>query len=117
MDSLKPVHDIHLLKGTFDELVANASNYSKEDFYDIELTNQERIPDVLNKLREYYPKIISLHRTHQAQTLKLNLSKKRAQEAPLDLLSNFYSQTMGNEMTPEQKKWAEKTLTEITKED
>ncbi len=112
---LSPVHDIHLLKGSFAELATKPEEALREDFYDIELTDQERIPDVLNKLREYYPKIVSLHRTHQAKQVQLNLSKKRAQESPLDLLADFYSQTMGNDLTDRQKKWAEKALTQIMK--
>lgn len=112
---LSPVHDIHLLKGSFAELATKPEEALREDFYDIELTDQERIPDVLNKLREYYPKIVSLHRTHQAKQVQLNLSKKRAQESPLDLLADFYSQTMGNNLTDRQKKWAEKALTQIMK--
>ena len=112
---LSTVHDIHLLKGSFAELATKPEEALREDFYDIELTDQERIPDVLNKLREYYPKIVSLHRTHQAKQVQLNLSKKRAQESPLDLLADFYSQTMGNDLTDRQKKWAEKALTQIMK--
>ena len=112
---LSTVHDIHLLKGSFAELATKPEEALREDFYDIELTDQERIPDVLNKLREYYPKIVSLHRTHQAKQVQLNLSKKRAQESPLDLLTDFYSQTMGNDLTDRQKKWAEKALTQIMK--
>lgn len=112
---LKPVHDIHLLKGKFADLIKDASNYSAEDFYDIELTNKERIPDVLNKLREYYPKIVSLHRTHQAHQARLNFDKKRVQESPLDLLAEFYSQTLGSEMTKKQRAWAEKALTKVMK--
>ena len=112
---LSPVHDIHLLKGSFAELATKPAEVLRDDFYDIELTDQERIPDVLNKLREYYPKIVSLHRTHQAKQVQLNLSKKRAQESPLDLLGDFYAQTMGNNLTGRQKKWAEKALTQIMK--
>ena len=112
---LSTVHDIHLLKGSFAELATKPEEALREDFYDIELTDQERIPDVLNKLREYYPKIVSLHRTHQGKQVQLNLSKKRAQESPLDLLTDFYSQTMGNDLTDRQKKWAEKALTQIMK--
>lgn len=112
---LSPVHDIHLLKGSFAELATKPDAALRDDFYDIELSDQERIPDVLNKLREYYPKIVSLHRTHQAKQVQLNLSKKRAQESPIDLLTAFYSQTMGNDLTDRQKEWAEKALTQIMK--
>lgn len=114
---LQPVHDIHLLKGAFADLIASAHQYSPADFYDIELTDQERIPDVLNKLREYFPKIVSLHRTHQAQQAQLNLNRKRVQESPMDLLADFYTQTMGNELTNRQKKWATEALAAVMKEE
>lgn len=107
---LPPVHDIHLLKGTFADLVDQHSDYPHDDFYDIELADQERIPDVLNRLREYYPRIVSLHRSHIAQTVDQVASKRRIKEDPLELLADFYQQTMGTALTPQQKKWARETL-------
>lgn len=114
---LEPLHDITLLKASFKELMANAKGYPATDFYDIELTDWERIPDVLNKLRTVFPKIVSLHRTHQAQQLALNPQKHRVTESPLDLLADFYSQTLGGKLSPAQYRWAEEALTEATKEE
>ena len=114
---LEPLHDITLLKASFKELMANAKGYPATDFYDIELTDRERIPDVLNKLRTVFPKIVSLHRTHQAQQLALNRQKHRVTESPLDLLADFYSQTLGGKLSPAQYRWAEEALTEATKEE
>lgn len=114
---LKPAHDIHLLKGSFAELTTTADDHARDDFYDIELTDHERIPDVLNKLREYYPRIVSLHREHQAQVVEQQASKKRAKESPLDLLTDFYQQTMGTTMSKEQQEWAAQALADVKKED
>ncbi|WP_242363416.1 exonuclease SbcCD subunit D [Limosilactobacillus antri] len=114
---LQPVHDITLLKGSFRELVASAKGKPATDFYDIELTDRERIPDVLNKLRMVYPKIVSLHRTHQARQLALNRQKQRLAASPLDLLSDFYSQTTGSKLSSEQRRWAEEALIKTTKEE
>lgn len=114
---LTPVHDIHLLKGRFADLVQTAADHPQADFYDIELTDHERIFDVLNKLREYYPRIVSLHRAHQAQVITSSANKRRAKEAPLDLLADFYQQTMGDQLTADQQKWAKQALTAIKKED
>lgn len=111
--SLKPVHDIHRLTGSMDELIAMASDYPADDFYALELTNHERIPDVLNKLREYFPRIVSLQRTHQAHQLTATANKKRVQVSPLDLLKDFYAQTMGVDMSSRQEEWAVKTLGQI----
>lgn len=110
---LKPVHDIHLLKGSFAELAKDAAQQPTDDFYDIELTDQGRIPDVLNRLRAYYPKIVALHRTAFAQMTRNQANTKRAQAAPLDLLTDFYSETTGNQLSPTQLKVAKSTLSEI----
>lgn len=114
---LRPVHDITLLKGRFKDLLARAKDYPADNFYDIELTDQERIPDVLDRLRTAFPKIVSLHRAHQAQQLQLGSNRKRLTKSPLDLLTDFYSQTMGVGLNHEQRQWAEKTLLKIMKED
>lgn len=113
---LKPVHDIILLKDNFTKLVKTAANHDPADFYDIELTDHERIPDVLNRLREHYPKILSLHRTHQAKQLTTTLNQRRRHAAPLDLLADFYQQTMGDELSAQQRQWAQKSLEQIDKE-
>ncbi|MFQ9707085.1 MAG: exonuclease SbcCD subunit D [Limosilactobacillus pontis] len=115
---LAPVHGIHLLKGRFADLIADHDQHPKDDFYDIELTDHERIPDVLNKLREHYPKIVSLHRTHAARQIDTNHAKVRQKQSPTDLLADFYQQTMGIELTDTQRKWANDALMAVNnKED
>lgn len=114
---LRPVHDIHLLKGAFKELIKEAHQYPRDDFYDIELTDRERIPDVLNQLREYYPRIVSLHRTHQTRLVDQAADKKRIKASPIDLLTDFYNQTMGIKLNAAQLKRAKEALTAVEKED
>ncbi|MCH3922916.1 exonuclease SbcCD subunit D [Limosilactobacillus sp.] len=114
---LPPVHDIHLLKGSFADLVAAAGKHDPADFYDIELTDHERIPDVLSKLREHYPKIVSLHRTHQARQVETLVDQKRRRADPMDLLADFYQQTMGDDLSAQQRQWAQQSLEKISEED
>lgn len=114
---LKPVHDIVLLKGSFTDLIKTADQHDPTNFYDIELTDHERIPDVLNRLREHYPKIISLHRTHQAKQLTTTLDRRRRQLSPLTLLADFYHQIMGDELSAQQRRWAQQSLERVDKED
>ena len=63
---LEPLHDLVKLTGSFDELatVEYASHYQEDDFFVIELTDMAPIPDLMNKLRHYYPKIIALSRVN-----------------------------------------------------
>lgn len=114
---LQPVHDIHLLKGNFASLLTSKAEYPRDDFYDIELTDHQRIPDVLNKLRERYPRILSLHRTHQAHRANTQHLIQQRQQSPLDLLADFYQQTMGIAMNAQQKKWAADALTATNEEE
>ncbi|MGM9908068.1 exonuclease SbcCD subunit D [Limosilactobacillus sp.] len=114
---LRPAHDIHKIKGTFADLVANSPQQPRDDFYDVELTDHERIPDVLNKLRERYPKIVSLHRTHEARQIDFDHPQTRRQQSPTELLADFYQQTMGIDMTDQQAKWAANALTAIKGEE
>lgn len=112
---LSPVHDIHLLKGSFAELATKPEEALREDFYDIGIDRPRTNPRCVKQVTRILSEDCQPHRTHQAKQVQLNLSKKRAQESPLDLLADFYSQTMGNNLTDRQKKWAEKALTQIMK--
>ena len=114
---LAPAHDIHRLTGSFADLVANREQHPRDDFYDIELTEHERIPDVLNKLREHYPKIVSLHRTHAAKQVDPDHARARRKQSPIDLLADFYQQTMGIDLTATQRKWASDALSAVNDEE
>lgn len=114
---LTPVHDIHKLTGAFADLVATSTQHPQDDFYDIELTDHERIPDVLNKLREHYPKIVSLHRTHVAKQVDPGHARARRQQSPTDLLADFYQQTMGIELTDQQRQWANDALSTVNNDE
>lgn len=110
---LTPIHDIHCLKDSFANLVHDYAQYPRDDFYDVELTDLERIPDVMNKLREYYPRIVSLHRTHRVRAVQNSGSAKTRHRDPLEVLGAFFEQTMGTAMTSDQQRLAAETLAEI----
>ena len=115
---LKPVHDIHVLEDSMDTLTDEqfAKNYAKDDYYAIKLTDREIIPDVMNRLRQYYPQILSLSRKYGFSDPKRHQQSTKTQLSPDKLFEDFFQQTIGTEMSAEQEKIMRKTLEEVMKE-
>lgn len=114
---LKPVHDIHVLEQSMDTLTDPecAKQYPKNDYYAIKLTDRGIIPDAMDRLRQYYPNILSLSRKygfndpHHHQAVNVQLS-------PDQLFADFFRQTMGTNLNQEQSAVMRKTLEEVKKE-
>lgn len=118
---LEPLHDLVKLTGSFDELatVEYASHYQEDDFFVIELTDTAPIPDLMNKLRHYYPKIIALSRVNKAadQSDLAAPVQDLENKDPLALLSDFYHQVTGEELSDNQRQWAKDALLAAQKEE
>jgi DNA repair protein SbcD/Mre11 len=112
---LVPKHDLIKLTGSFDELanVETAANYDPGNFYVVELTDTVPIPDLMNRLRSYYPKVISLTRQRpdvSAEPMGVS-SQAIENKSPLELLGDFYaSATGGQKLSDDQLQWAKTTL-------
>lgn len=116
--TIPPVHDIHILEESMQILTSDdfASQYPKDDYYAIRLTDRQIIPDVMNRLREHYPQIISLGRKYgfdNPYQKKHHLDRKLA---PDKLFANFFQQVMGITLNAEQQQIVEKTLEQTQKE-
>lgn len=110
---LAPIHDIHVLNATFAQLTSDSftKRYPVGDYYAIILKDREVIPNVMTRLRQYYPQIISLRREHGFASIMQGQSRMRqAHQAPLDMLGSFYEQVTGNPLTKQQLKWARQAL-------
>lgn len=116
---LKPVHQLNVLTASFDQLIDPqfASQYSKDDYFVIRLTDRKVIPDVMTRLLEYYPQIINLERENGFQAPHSQVDQQVAAEDPLNLLQQFYQETTGNPLSKQQLKWATDALKQAQKED
>lgn len=112
-----PKNDIVILEDCFENLIdpQNYHQVSDDDFVAVELTDQEIIPNVMNRLREYYPKIISFKRKNGRQKTQQEHQVQIRKLAPLDLMKQFFHDATGNSLSDEQLEFAQKTLTEIEK--
>lgn len=110
---LVPVHDIHVLKNSFAQLTSSSfvQQYPQDDYYAIILEDQDIIPNVMTRLRQYYPQILSLRREHGfAQLMQGQSRKRQAQQDPMTILGDFFEQVTSNPLTERQIKWARQAL-------
>ena len=114
---LVPKHDLREIKGKYEEILLkeNYEGTNTEDYIHITLTDEEDIPDVMNRLRVIYPNIMKLDydnkrtRSNQAVGKAEGVEKK----SPLELFSEFYYDRNGQTMSEEQTAFMQNLIEEI----
>lgn len=104
---LIPKRDMVEIKGSYEELTLKSffenTSYN-EDYMHITLTDEEDIPDVLNKLRVIYKNIMKLDydnkRTRTAN--EINGTEKIKEKSPFQHFSEFYELQNGQPLSEEQ---------------
>ena len=118
---LIPMRDMVELKGTYEELTLKSfyENTSyREDYVHITLTDEEDIPDVVQKLRVIYRNLMKLdydNKRTRHQT-EINGAEDVAVKSPLELFAEFYEQQNGAAMSAEQAKHMEALIEKIWEE-
>ena len=114
---LVPLHDMRIVKGTYNEITHKA-NYEKtntEDYIQIVLTDEEDIPDAINRLRVIYPNIMQLkydnRRTQTNQEIggATNVESK----SPLELFGEFYEKQNNSAMSDNQREFMAQLIEKI----
>ena len=118
---LTPLHDLREVRGAYDALTlrANYLGTATDDYLSIVLTDEQDVPDALQKLRVIYPNIMQLRydntRTRtEAALLPLEEADRRTE---LELLADFYEMQNGQTLLPEQRALAARLLEEIREDD
>lgn len=115
---LNPLRDVVVLKNSYQELISpkTAKQIPRETYVAIKLTDKAIIPDVMNNLRNYYPRIISLERAYGREDNDAEKEDVNLNLAPMELLTNFFHEITDEEISSEQKKWAAESLGTLEKE-
>ncbi|MTV82588.1 exonuclease SbcCD subunit D [Secundilactobacillus folii] len=113
--TLTPIHDVKLLTDSFDHLIHSTDDpaIDHDDYFGITLTDTQPIPNVMARLREVFPKIVTLSRQDGFSTqvrYQGESGQQIRQKAPMTLLKDFYEQVAKEPLTPQQEKWAKTTL-------
>ena len=112
-----PKRDMREIKGRYEEIVLKESyeGTSTDDYMHITLTDEEDIPDVMNKLRKIYPNIMKLDydnkRTRNAAAASMAEDIER--KSPLDLFADFYEKQNGQPLSAVQTEFIKSLAEEI----
>lgn len=119
---LKPLRDMHEIKGTYDELTRKSfyedTDY-QESYMHITLTDEEDIPDAIGKLRSIYKNIMKLDydNARTRANLEITGAEDMEQKSPLDLLDELYEKQNNQPMSEEQRDFAQQLIAEIWEEE
>lgn len=117
---LKPLHDLREIRGSYMDLTALPfyQGTNTEDYLHITLTDEEDIPDALNRLRVIYPNIMKMDydnlRTRQNGEWKA--PEPEVKKDMYQLFAEFYEQQNNQPMTKEQRAYLLRKIAEIKEE-
>ena len=119
---LKPLHDWHDLKGTYEELTSRsyyADTTYREDFVRITLTDENDIPDAVGKLRAIYRNLMELRydntRTRAGHTAVGTVSKAETM-TPEELFGELFIKQNAAEMDERQLRFLNSIISRIEEE-
>ena len=114
---LKPRHDLRRIRGSYLEVTARKfySQFDREDYIQITLTDEEDVADAMGKLRIIYPHLMQLRydnqRTRKEQ--QIDGAQQVEQKSPMQLFEELYELQNNKEMSEEQKAASMKLMEEI----
>lgn len=114
---LVPLRDMRKIRGTYLEVTAKSfyRDFDREDYLQVTLTDEEDVPDALQKLRIIYPNLMRLaydnSRTRQDREVEAALAVE--QKSELELLGEFYELQNNQPMSGEQAAFAEALIWEL----
>lgn len=114
---LVPRHDMREIKGTYMEVTAKSfyEGTAADDYIHMILTDEEDIPDAMNKLRVIYPNLIKLDydNTRTRNTMQITSAEAVEQKSPVELFAEFYEKQNGQPMSSHQSDFVMELIEEI----
>ena len=113
---LTPLRDMVERRGTFQELFsAPRLPQDQEAYIHVVLTDEEDVPNAMERLRTIYPNVMGLdydNRRTRSGDFCMG-SANMVQQSPLDLFAAFYEQQNGAPLTEEQRRYLTAKIEEI----
>lgn len=120
---LTPLRDLRKLRGTYDELMKRDfyqslpmdSDERLRDFYHLTLTDEDDVPDAVQRLRSVYKNLLQLEydnkRTRSASIIKK--VEEVEHKSPLELMGEFYKQQNNEELDKRKQKYLQDLLEKL----
>lgn len=114
---LTPLRDMRKLRGTYMELTALSfyKDSNTQDYIQVTLTDEQDVPDGLQKLRVIYPNLMRLEYDNQRtrEIRQVEGSQKVELKSELELLEEFYELQNNQPMNDSQKEFSGRLIQEI----
>ena len=114
---LVPLRDMRKIRGSYGEVMSRSfyQDTNTEDYVQITLTDEEDIPDGLQKLRTVYPNLMQVaydnSRTRQDRTVEAAEQAERKSE--LELFGEFFELQNNQPMSAEQAAYMERLIADL----
>lgn len=113
---LKPLRDMRVLEGEFDDLIQQGKvDPNADDYLLVRLTDQHAILDPMAKLREVYPNVLQLEKPGMLALGEQPANSERLKRGELDMFRDFFQQVKGQALTDEQEKAITETIQQLHK--
>ena len=117
---LIPKRDLRIIKGRYNELVLldNYKDTNREDYIKAVLTDDEDIPNVMDRLRTVYPNIMQLEYDN-LRTKSTGITEdfeKNEEKSPVELFSELYKMQNNAEMSEIQRNYISEIAEKIWEE-
>lgn len=115
---LIPLRDMRTIRGSYMEVTARSfyEGTNREDYVLVTLTDEEDIPDGVQKLRAVYPNLMRLEydnrRTRENRELDTD-GETLEEKSEMELFQEFYEAQNNQPMSEEQKRFAEQLILEL----
>lgn len=110
------LHEMRKIKGFFDDIIISAKNdENNADYIHIELYDEDEVIDGLQRLREFYPNIMTLRYINKKSgdnDLSF-IEEEKYERDPFKLFQEFYLKRNGEEMSDSKRKIMKKAIEEI----
>ena len=101
---LKPQRDLRHIKGRMETLLSRENVVNPEDFIYVTLTNEEIVNDAMAIFQQTYPNTIRINyeNQHSKELEDIDISDYASDMSFTDLISDFYKQMYGRDISPEE---------------
>lgn len=117
---LRPLRDLRKIKGTYLEVTARDfyAGTNTSDYLQITLTDEEDIPDGLQKLRIIYPNLMRLEYNNRRTRENQEILQVQAMEekSELELFEEFYELQNNQPMSQEQRDFSRELIQKLKEE-
>ncbi|CUN11284.1 Nuclease sbcCD subunit D [Blautia hydrogenotrophica] len=114
---LKPLRDMRKIRGSYLEVTARSfyQGMKLDDYYQITLTDEEDIPDGLQRLRTIYGNLMRLEYDNQRtrEDQEIDRAEEIEKKSELELFEEFYQLQNNQPMSDQQRELARKLAEEI----